>query len=134
MKRKILLTFPSELTDLPITYELIKKYDLMINILKASIGYNTEGTLLIELEGTEDNISAGIKLLTEKGIQVDMYHTRIQWSKEECVHCGACTAVCPSRALSMNPAGWMLEFDEIRCLGCNLCVNSCPLRAISSAN
>jgi ferredoxin len=134
MKRKVLLTFPSELTDLPITYDLVKKYDLRMNILKASIGYNTEGTLLIELEGTDDNVSQGIKYMSDMGIQIDMYHTRIQWNSYNCVHCGSCTAVCPTSALSMSRDNWMISFDEIRCLGCNLCVNSCPLRVIESAS
>lgn len=134
MKRKVLLTFPSKLTDLPITYDLVKRYDLRINILKASIGYNTEGTLLIELEGADDNVSHGIRYMSDMGIQLDMYHTRIQWNSNNCVHCGSCTAVCPTNALSMSSDNWMISFDEIRCLGCNLCVNTCPLRVIESAS
>jgi ferredoxin len=46
------------------------------------------------------------------------------------VHCGACTAVCPSRALTMNGDKWTLTFDHSKCLICELCVKACPLKAM----
>lgn len=34
-KRRLVLTFPPRLVEEPITYRLIKDYDLVVNILKA---------------------------------------------------------------------------------------------------
>lgn len=58
---------------------------------------------------------------------------KIHVDDKKCVQCGACTAVCNSNALSMDPAAWTLAYDEQKCKGCLLCINACPLRAISAA-
>lgn len=132
MKRKVLLTFPSNLTDSPITYNLVKNYDLKFNILRAAIKYNVEGSLLLELEGEEDNISSGIVYLESMGVKVDFVHTKIDWDEKNCVHCGACTAVCMSGALHMDSSS-KVSFDEEKCLGCLLCIKACPLKAIEDS-
>ena len=133
MKKKVLLTFPSNLTDTPITYSLIKNYDLKFNILRASIKYNVEGSLLLELDGTRENIDSGIKYLEDIGLQVDLIHTKVYWDEDTCIHCGACTSVCLSGALSMDKENWLISFNDEKCLGCELCVKACPLRAIKGS-
>ena len=50
---------------------------------------------------------------------------------EECVHCGACTAACPSGALSIGGPEWTLAYRQEICDRCGLCVESCPLQAIT---
>ena len=37
MNKKVILTFPVDATDRPLTYELIRIYDIKINILKGEI-------------------------------------------------------------------------------------------------
>lgn len=130
MKIKVLLTFPADLTDRPITYRLVKDFDLQINILRASIEYNIEGKLLLELQGPGEAIDKGITFLKQQGINVDLFKSKIKWAQEECVHCGACTAVCSSSAFCLNHESWLLEFSEEKCLGCGLCVKACPLKII----
>ncbi|QEK12873.1 4Fe-4S dicluster domain-containing protein [Crassaminicella thermophila] len=132
MKKKIFLIFPPHLTDQPITYTLIKKYDLKTNILRASINYNTQGNLLLELEGTKENISSGIRYLENIGVKVDFIHTEIKWDEKACIHCGACTAVCPSDALKLDSNSWLLSFNAEECLGCKLCIKACPLKIITN--
>ncbi|TCO73787.1 NIL domain-containing protein [Marinisporobacter balticus] len=132
MKKKIFLIFPPHLTDQPITYNLIKKYDLKTNILSAAINYNTKGTLLLELEGDESNILSGINYLESIGIHIDRIHTTIYWDEKACVHCGVCTAVCPSDALNLDTNSWRLSFNAEKCLGCNLCIKACPLKIITN--
>jgi len=56
---------------------------------------------------------------------------KIQLNFNKCVHCGACTALCESKALSLDSVSWSLNFDERKCIGCLLCLKACPLRAIS---
>ena len=38
VKKKLVLSFPPRLTQQPVTYELIRKFDLQVNILPAQAG------------------------------------------------------------------------------------------------
>ncbi|MBK5252025.1 MAG: 4Fe-4S binding protein [Peptostreptococcaceae bacterium] len=132
MKEKWFLTFPPELTEEPVTYTLIKNYDLRINILRASIGLNVTGNLLILIDGTPNAISEALTWLKTTGINVDSGDSQIIWNDELCVHCGACTAVCPAKALSLDPKTWLLSFSPEKCLACGHCIPACPLGAITN--
>lgn len=129
MKKKISIVFPPEITEEPITYTMIKKYDLKINILRASIGYNTKGNLLVEISGREADIADAISYIESLGLNVSSLGNRIIRDEERCVSCGACTAVCPTAALYMDE-NWKLVFDAEKCVGCKLCISACPLRVI----
>jgi pyruvate formate lyase activating enzyme len=51
------------------------------------------------------------------------------WVKQEkCIGCGACVAVCPPKALSLETG--RISIGRDLCRFCNACVNSCPARAI----
>ncbi|MCD8018761.1 MAG: 4Fe-4S binding protein [Clostridiales bacterium] len=43
---------------------------------------------------------------------------------EKCVGCGACIAVCPSKAIYMKP-GWKSEVEGAKCKSCGRCVEIC---------
>ena len=49
MTKKVILTFPVDATDRPLTYDLIRIYDVKVNILKAEIQPGKTGSLLIEM-------------------------------------------------------------------------------------
>jgi ferredoxin len=132
MKEKWFLTFPPELTEEPVTYTLIKNYDLRINILRASIGLNVTGNLLILVDGSPNGISEALAWLKTTGINVDSGDSQIIWDDKLCVHCGACTAVCPVNALSLDQETWLLSFSPEKCLACGHCIPACPLRAITN--
>ncbi len=130
-KRKIVLTFPPELTEMPITYHLVKDYDLAINILKAKITPGEEGKLVLELSnGTEERIEAGIEFLKKQGVIVEPVSKEIVFNETECINCGSCTAVCRSNALSIGPPEWKLKFDKELCIVCESCVKACPMGII----
>lgn len=63
----------------------------------------------------------------------DKMMSKIHVEDKKCVQCGACTAVCNSNALSLDPVAWTLVYDEQKCKGCQLCISACPLRAIKAA-
>jgi ferredoxin len=131
MKSKVLLNFPGEITNTPIAYDLVKKFDLKINILRASIEYNMKGSLLLDLEGTSDNIERAKKYLKKEGIIADFINPIIKVNESKCVDCGLCTSVCASGALTISESDTSLLFTKEKCVGCNLCINVCPTKAIS---
>ncbi|MBU1767268.1 MAG: NIL domain-containing protein, partial [Candidatus Omnitrophica bacterium] len=55
-KRRLVLTFPASLVGEPITYKLVKDYDIIINILKAQITQEEEGKLVVDLQGNANNL------------------------------------------------------------------------------
>ncbi len=130
-KRRVVLTFPQELTERPITYHLVKDYDLAINILKAKITPGEEGKLVLELSnGSPEKIDEGLDFLEKQGVIVQPLSKEIVLEEEECIHCGACTAVCTSGALRLDPQTARLVFDREKCIVCELCVPACTMRVI----
>lgn len=128
-KIKIKIYYKKDQVDKPITYEIVKKYDVMFNILHADINYGSEGTLITEISGQDDNLNNALAYLQELGIVYKEYTKSIIRDEEECIDCGACTAVCPSGALSMN-SNDELAFDKDKCLVCELCIPACPIKVI----
>lgn len=107
MQTKLLLKFGPETVNHPAVYDLIKKYDLHINILKASINYNMKGELLMDVEGESDRIAEAMRFLEGLNIQVDFVLKSIRVDEDKCVHCGICTSVCNSEFFS---GGCTVEF------------------------
>ncbi len=128
---KIGLTFPPEKADKPIVTNLVK-YGLTFNILRAAISPGKTGNIILEISGSDENLQQSLDYLTEEGIEVNVYTDSVIRYEEKCMHCGACTSVCPSGALVMNKKTWELEFTMDKCLLCGHCVKACPARAIKS--
>lgn len=129
-KLKLILYFPPEKTDEPFLYYLVKDYDLVFNILQAEVQPGKRGRLIVELEGTQENIEDALSFAKEQGVQYRPFNKNIVRNQGDCMDCGACTAVCPSGALFMEQNHWKLVFDESKCLMCELCVRACPVKAI----
>ncbi|MBN2279017.1 MAG: 4Fe-4S binding protein [Candidatus Marinimicrobia bacterium] len=127
MKKRYVLTFPSDTTNEPITYNLVKQFDIKINIIKAKINAGEEGTLLLEMDAAQENIRKARKYLEENHIACQSVEKKVHWKEDECMHCGACTAVCFSQALTMD-ANRQLIFNTEKCIVCELCVKACPLK------
>jgi ferredoxin len=131
MTAKVLVYFPSDKLTTPITYNLVKDFDLMINILHADIQPNKTGKLIADISGTKENLEKGLDFINRQGLEYKLFTKKIIWSEENCVHCGACTAVCPSGALKMERDTWTLTFNSEKCLICEFCVKACPLNVMS---
>ncbi|HAK89108.1 MAG: ferredoxin [Nitrospirae bacterium GWC2_46_6] len=71
MKRRVKLTFPQQLIKEPIIFTMAKKYDVMPNIRRARVT-DTVGEMVLELDGTEENIESGIKSIREQGVEVEL--------------------------------------------------------------
>lgn len=129
-KKRIVLTFPSGLIDQPITYHLIKDYNLAVNILRARVSPKEEGRLMIELSGEKNSLDEGMKYLKELGVEVQPLVQDIRWLEEKCTHCTVCVPVCPTKAITVDRDKMKVSFDKEKCIACELCVPICPYRAI----
>ena len=69
-KRWVMFTFPTELLVEPITYTLGQQFNLVTNIRRAEITED-RGWLVLELEGKDEDIEAGITWAISKGVRVD---------------------------------------------------------------
>ncbi len=128
--KRFVLYFPSNLIEKPIIYHLTREYNLVFNILKASINPHQEGLMVLELSGTQEQFDAGVKYLQEFGVRLQPLSHDVRWDEAKCTHCGACTALCPTAALYIERPSMEVRFDESRCVACEACVKACPVRAM----
>lgn len=125
---KIVLRFGAETSDKPIIYQLVKDYDLIVNILKASINPHKEGTMVLELTG--DRYKEGIEYIKNQGISVHPLAQEVVRNNDKCTHCGACTVHCPTKALCLERPSMEVKFNGDECIVCLMCVKVCPVRAM----
>jgi ferredoxin len=130
VSRIVSLRFPPETSGRLMMYHLAKRFDLTFNILQASINPRQEGHMILELSGTRENYAQGISYLQEHGIRITPVANQITRDEEVCMHCGMCTAMCPSKALHLDLATRRVEFDRDKCTACNQCVLVCPVHAM----
>lgn len=131
MEKKLVLSFSPESTYSPIAYELVKDYDIRINILKADIETGKGGRLLLALDAEPENIEQAIEYLKNNGVTVSSLANKVFYDEARCVSCGSCAAACPSNALTIGSPDWKLEFNPEHCIICKLCLKSCPLKLFS---
>ncbi len=128
MKKRFVLNFPKESIEIPVTYNLIKHYDVKVNILNAYISSEEGGKLAVEMEGTNDNILNGLEYIKLQHIDCVPLDKKIHFKSELCVDCGVCVAVCFAGALTLEKESFKLNFDIENCIVCELCTTACPLR------
>ena len=127
---KVVLRFPPELTDQPVTYKLIKEYDLMVNILRGHITPKEEGMLVLELTGKKKQLDGGMDYLAKLGVETQLLSKDVRWLKDLCTHCTACVSLCPTHALFVERDTMIVGFDKDKCIACEMCVTVCPYRAM----
>ncbi len=129
-KKRIVLRFPNDLLEKPVTYHLIRDFDLVVNILKAKITPREEGLLVLAIEGERKNVEAGLEYLKNIGVQTQPLIEDINWDSTRCTHCTACVTVCPTNAFRIDRNTMRVEFDRNKCIACGLCVDICPYHAL----
>jgi len=128
--KKIVIRYTPDIVQQPVIYQLVKQYDLVFNILKATIFPRREGVIVLELSGLKENFDQGIRFLKELGLKVEPLSKSVSQNTDKCVHCGACTAFCPTGALAFEKESFKVLFDAEKCNGCELCVSACPVCAM----
>jgi ferredoxin len=126
----LILRFPKTEVQKPIVCHLARDYDLMFNILNATVLPRKEGIMVLELSGAKKDFKAGVRYLKSQGVAVQNASQEVERNETVCTHCGACTAVCPTGALVVQRPEMRVEFNQGRCSVCELCVTACPPRAI----
>lgn len=134
-KKRLSLKFSPEIVDKPITYQLLKNYKIVFNIIQARISPEEEGHLIIDFKSLEeDDINKVIDYLQSEGVEVKILEKSIIYNEERCINCGACTGVCKSGALSMDSGTYKLIVDNDKCLFCEMCLSACFVQALSLEN
>jgi len=71
-KRRLMLTFPEELLQEPIIYNLGQQFRIVINIYRADIS-ESKGWIVLDIDGEEKEIEDGIAWATSKGVRIDSF-------------------------------------------------------------
>jgi formate hydrogenlyase subunit 6/NADH:ubiquinone oxidoreductase subunit I len=132
VKKRVTLTFPKRSVQTPVTYRLAKDFNVAANIIRAQVAPNQVGKLVVELSGDIDQLDAAIDWMRSHDINVSFASREIVIDEDACVHCGLCTGICPTEALSLDPDSFRLTFTRSRCIVCEQCIPVCPVQAIST--
>lgn len=128
--RRVVLHFPRTVVDQPIIYKLVRDYNLMFNILKASITPNEEGLLVLELSGEREDYEKAARFLAEVGVKIQPLSRDVYCNEKRCTHCGACITICPTGAFVLETPSRRVKFLDKKCIVCGLCIKACPPRAM----
>jgi len=69
-KRWVMLTFSSDTITEPIIYNLGQQFNIVTNIRQADLSED-RGWIILELDGKDQDIEAGIAWVISKGVRVD---------------------------------------------------------------
>lgn len=71
MKKRVKLTFPQQLIKEPVIFTMAKQFNVIPNIRRARVT-ETVGEMILELDGTGEDLQKGIQWLKGKGIEVEL--------------------------------------------------------------
>lgn len=67
---RLFVSFPEELVDRPLVYEIIEKFDVVPNIRRANVEGNS-GWLILEVNGEQGQLDAAMAYLEGLGCTVN---------------------------------------------------------------
>ena len=129
-KKGLILKFPPDVVTKPVVCSLAKKFDITFNILKATITPGKEGIMVLEFEGLPEILKKALDYLKETGIQVIPLEQKVVKNEKKCIHCGICTAICPTGALYIERPSFEIKFDPQKCSACEYCISVCTTKAL----
>lgn len=69
--KQIRLKFQTNLISEPVIYQLGHKFKVITNIKRANVRQNT-GWVILDLDGSDNEISASLEWITSLGVDVDI--------------------------------------------------------------
>jgi len=70
MKKRVRLTFPQNLIKEPVIFTMARQFNIVPNIRRARVT-ETAGEMILELDGTEEDLEKGMQWLREKGLEIE---------------------------------------------------------------
>ena len=92
-KTRTVLSFPPSNVEEPVMYRLIKDYELVVNILRASIDPGKQGRMVVELSGEESQMALAFNYLENLGVTIEPLSQEIQHLEKRCTGCTACVPI-----------------------------------------
>ncbi|MFC1915435.1 NIL domain-containing protein [Chloroflexota bacterium] len=134
VSKRIVLRFSRRLVEQPVIYRLVKDYNLVFNILRASITAEPEeeGLVVLELTGEQNEYDKGVNYLLKAGVKIQSLSQDVTRNEERCTSCGACVTICPPGAFEVDPVTRQVSFHDEKCVACGLCIKACPPRAMET--
>lgn len=112
-----------------VTYTLVSDYNLKPNVLRADIGGDGSGFMLLSVKGDCDDVILGMNYLRELGFQVRELSGHISHDYDRCWSCGACVSLCPTRSI-YHDENMDVKLNTRTCIACGACINACSVKAI----
>lgn len=69
-RARLYVTFPEELVDRPMIYEIVKGFDVVPSIRRANVEKH-EGWVILEITGEQDQVDGAIAYLRDLGCSVN---------------------------------------------------------------
>ena len=131
-QQSAILNFPKSLIDRPVFTRVVRSYDVEVNILRASITPEEDGRAFVIFSGDDGRIGAALEYLKESGVVVILPSQKIIRDEEKCTDCTACVGQCISKAITVNPKTFRIEYHLDKCIACKLCIPACSFGALES--
>jgi ferredoxin len=131
--RKLVFYFPESECEKPITYHLVKDFNLVVNIFRAKVTPEEEGYLVLDVTGSEGDIENAIAYVKTFNVSINPAGKGVTWDDARCTHCGHCVPHCPTGALHIaDESTREVAFDGEKCIECEACIRACPYGACAS--
>ena len=130
---KVLLQFPISETNTPVTWMFATEYGIRFSILQADVRPGMGGRLILDLVGEEESLAAALDFARSVDVAVTVLSKSVEWDDDLCVHCGSCTAACPTNALTIDSESAELRFNNEQCVVCETCIRVCTTGAMKVA-
>ena len=113
-----------------VTYTPVSEFNLKPNVLRADIGGDGHGFMLLSLVGEKDDMISGIEHIRGQGFKVKELNGHIFHDYDRCWSCGACVSLCPTRSIYCVPETQEVRLNTDTCIACGSCINACSVKAI----
>ncbi len=122
---KLMLHVAPGIVRYPLIASVILETGALVNIERASIDA-VSGEIVLEVP--PDKILVVKEAFERRGVKVVPLENPVIRDENECVHCGACVSICPTKTFRFED--WKVVADSGKCIQCGACIVGCPQRAL----